>query len=260
MMATTEQLLERIAIALEARSNDEPQGFVDISSETQYVWIGKEGDANWYYRKDEVNAPINRLALIGRLTGLQLREKEYKGETTFKIFVHLDCGRAGKVCLIAGIDTMFSRSLLLRLRKISREAIANPITIIPRASKDEEKVIFADVALGGERIAAEWDKVTECRALLAECVNLFGFECASVPASASVERIDREQLNRLTSDQFHRLQRTGMSVEAIRSLAISKFPHFKTSRDLNDSEAQQLLLLLKNHLPNAPEVAEPPEL
>jgi hypothetical protein len=253
MMATTEQLLERIAIALEARSNDEPQGFVDISSETQYVWIGKEGDANWYYRKDEVNAPINRLALIGRLTGLQLREKEYKGETTFKIFVHLDCGRAGKVCLIAGIDTMFSRSLLLRLRNIPRVSIVNPITIIPRASKDEEKVIFADVAMGGDRVSAEWDKVTECRVLLSQCIRMFGFEVSAAP-----EKIDREQLNRQTSDEFRRLERTGMTVEAIRSLAISKFPHFKTSRDLNDSEAQQLLLLLKNHLPNAPEAAEDP--
>jgi hypothetical protein len=238
---TTDQLLERIAIALEARTGRPQMGFV--SSNVQYVWIGWEGAACWYYRENEINVPIEHTKVIGKLIGLKQKVKEYKGKPNEKLVVQLDCGDK-KIYLESGLDTIFARSILSKLSVLPSSLIDSPITIIVNRGK-EESIVFCSVYTGGTALTSEWDDSVSAKELLNKCCQQLGF-ASLLEKTKQVESGSRGELDLAITSEFRRLQNHGVAIETIREMATKKFPGFTKSTALTSQKAYQLLEMLKN--------------
>jgi hypothetical protein len=238
---TTDQLLERIAIALEARTGRPQMGFV--SSNVQYVWIGWEGaTACWYYRENDVNVPIEHTKVIGKLIGLKQKVKQYKGKPNEKLVVQLDCGDK-KIYLESGLDTAFSRSFLSKL-STANILKDTPITIVVSRGR-EESIVFCSVYTVESALTGEWDGSISTKDLLNKCCQRFGF--TSLPEKTKqIEPGSRGELDLAITSEFRRLQDHGVAIETIREMATKKFPGFTKSTALTSPQAYQLLEMLKN--------------
>jgi hypothetical protein len=235
-MTNTEQLLERIAIALEAK----PQmGFV--GSNVQYVWVGWEGStACWYTRQNELNVPIEETTVIGKLIGLKHKIKEFKGEKKEKLVIQLDCGNK-KIYIESGLETSFSRSMLTKLCVLPSSLADQPITVKVKRGA-EEGIVFCSIFMGDSPLNSEWDSSITCLNLLKRATEQLGFTSA-IDAPQSETRGD---LDRQITAEFRRLQDHGVLIESIRAMAIKKFPGFTKSTALSSQQAYQLLEMLKN--------------
>lgn len=236
---TTDQLLERIAIALEARTGKPQMGFV--SSDMVYAWIGWEGtSACWYTRENDQNVPIKHSRVVGKLIGLKHKIKDFKGKAHEKLLIWLDCGDK-KIQIESGLDTKFARSALLKLAALPASLIDQPITIAVNRGT-EEGIVFCSIFIGGSGLVADWDDSISGLDLLKKCCAQLGFPS---PVNALGDET-RGALDKAITAEFYRLQKHGISIESLRAAAAKKFPGFTTSVALNSNQAYELLEMLKN--------------
>jgi hypothetical protein len=114
------------------------------------------------------NKPCTEQAIEGVPRGLVIRESDYKGEVSEKLHFLLTDDDGTVYCLRSGIDTLFSRGLLLGLQVSLAEKIDRPIIVAPRVSDRDEKVIFCNLYAGGQKVRYEWDRDIDCHDLALE--------------------------------------------------------------------------------------------
>ena len=170
MSDKTDQLLERIAIALESNLPGKKTGLIDIVT-TVYLYVGRgEEEASnccWYTRFGGVNIPQSSNGLAGKLVKIETRETEYKGKKSEKLQIWMKCGDQD-YCVQSGLDTLFSRGVLLALTETS---VGQEITIGVKPSKDDEKIVFGSIATASGWVRSEWDKDTSEQVLFDQALN-----------------------------------------------------------------------------------------
>lgn len=146
------QLLERIAIALEAMAPKEPLGF-DVGNR-RTIHCSRKNDPLLWYLWDGAQGEAVGLggSLRCYIEGVDIYEGEYKGKPTYKLRVFVKADQP--YILSSGLDTLWSKSLVNSLMALSDEQLKQPVTIIPKAG-DEEGVMFAIVYSGGNPVRTE---------------------------------------------------------------------------------------------------------
>ena len=143
-------------------------GFVDLYP--TYVYI----DTNGYYlwdHKQKKRVPITEKGLRGHITGLDLKDKPYRGKSVIKLLIGVTTEDKEYV-IQTGINSWFSKTILIRLNDLSSEFLNKPITIGIQKSKSKSDVIFGKIQ-PAVKLPENFDysRLTEER-LISLCVNI----------------------------------------------------------------------------------------
>ena len=160
-----EQLLERIAIALE-NIKENPTlslGFCTPPS-SQYIFVGNEPEQGlWYFlSEDSKKNYIPQKALTGTIKKLEIVHREYKKQELVKLDITIECDRTYVVR--TGFGTVFCKGLLLALNTLN--SLDKPLTIA--VAPGEETVVFARVydAVSKKPLMAEWEPNADFSSIL----------------------------------------------------------------------------------------------
>jgi hypothetical protein len=123
---------------------------------TRRVHCNRQHGGLWYFWNGEAGGAeiISAPALTGYARQLDIKVGEYKGKPTHNLELLMDCGPQSYI-LTAGLQSTFSRGLLLALGMLTRKHFQGPITVAPRAG-DEEKVLLCSVWAGKNYVKHEW--------------------------------------------------------------------------------------------------------
>jgi hypothetical protein len=253
------ELLSRIARSLESQNGALPpeMGLIDLPK-TQYLYVGRQEDkadpSCWYRWKDERASPVSATALRGELVDIQINKTTFKGKDSIKLDLYMKC-HSQQYCVRSGIDTMFSRSVLLALNEIEDINAANPIVIGVRASKEDENIVFGSVLIGQQPIKALWDKDADMMQLAHHLIQKFGFGQAEevlYVATKQAVPIPRKQLETAFFNVFNQLQRHGVNKEQLIGCAKSLFPYFTTTPEMPDEDFGKLIAHLESWAQSLP--------
>jgi len=103
------------------------------------------------------NVPCKEVALEGKPVGLQIRQSEYKDKVSEKLHLLLQDDEF-TYCVRCGLQTVFSRGLLLSLRACLSQQADCQIIISPKVSERDSRVIFCNLWANKQRIKIDWDK------------------------------------------------------------------------------------------------------
>jgi hypothetical protein len=239
------ELLSRIAHSLESQNGNPPvMGLIDLPR-TQYLYVGREGGKEdtscWYRRKDDQNILIHSDGLAGHLIKLEAHTTTYKEDDKVKLRILMRCD-SQTYCIQSGMNSVFSRGILLGLKEI--EDIDTPIIIAVRPSKEEEKVVFGSVFIDRQPIKTTWDKSIDCLTLFQSICHKLGFSTDSqvAPTSQPTQQSTRKQLENAFFHVFNQLQKSGVDKESMQKTAKSLFPDFTTTANLSDKDLEKLVL------------------
>lgn len=114
-------------------------GLNNVETVPNYIYVGGQNCA-WYTVEDREQKPITVNALTGYLKNVEVKEREYKGNTSLKLILTIETDCTYKVQ--SGLDTWFSKTILIRLAQLTKDEAAQPITIIVNPG-ESENVVFA---------------------------------------------------------------------------------------------------------------------
>lgn len=103
------------------------------------------------------NVPCKEVALEGKVVGLQIRQSEYKDKVSEKLHLLLRDDEF-TYCVRCGLETVFSRGLLLSLRACLSQQADCQIIISPKVSERDSRVIFCNLWANTQRVKIDWDK------------------------------------------------------------------------------------------------------
>ncbi len=234
-------LLERIARSLEAKNGSAPVLGLTDRPALQHLYVGQKGDNScWYRWKDEKAHPITANALAGYLVDLKTEATTYEGKTELKLRIYMKCGSVG-YCIQAGLDTVFSRGVLLALAQLTAVDLLNPIMITVRASDQKQTVVFGNVLIDGQSVKSEWDENVSCLNLFHSIAQKFNLSLTEEQPNIPVPQPQsRKALETDLFQIFNSLQRQGVSQDDIKVCARSLFPHFTTTKEMKDDELEKL--------------------
>ena len=112
-------------------------GFCNLAP--RYLYIGKGG---WYHWDHDLQQPIliKQKGLRGYLKAIDLKEQTFKGKTSLKLLIYLSTDDEDFV-IKSGLNSWFSKTILLRLRSLEINQLSQPITIGVQSGQDEN-VLF----------------------------------------------------------------------------------------------------------------------
>lgn len=103
------------------------------------------------------NVPCREVALEGKVVGLQIRQSKYKDEVSEKLHLLLQDDEF-TYCIRCGLNTVFSRGLLLSLQACLSQQADCQIIISPKISDRDSRVIFCNLWANNQRVKTSWDK------------------------------------------------------------------------------------------------------
>lgn len=138
------------------------------------------------------NIPCRESALEGIPIGLMLRQLQYKETVSDKLLFFLK-DEEHTYCIRCGLETNFSRGLLLGLQVCLAQQADSPIIVAPKISERDEKVIFCNLFANKQRVKVEWDKdislYSLARALAEKYFPAMPFEKGEEPVEIKEESI-----------------------------------------------------------------------
>jgi len=147
------------------------------------------------------NIPCQESALEGIPIGLMLRQSQYKETVSDKLLFFLK-DEEHTYCIRCGLETNFSRGLLLGLQVCLAQQADSPIIVAPKISERDEKVIFCNLFANKQRVKVEWDKNISLYALARSLAEKYfpampfekGFEKGEEPVEIKEESIPVDRL------------------------------------------------------------------
>ena len=148
-------LLERIAIALESQTQPKSAlGFHDAEGmgNKRFIFVKNEKGHLWYYLKEgsEEQHPIPERCLTGRFTWVEkkvIEKVKRNGEIEIrkKLLVTVEADQT--YVLWVGLETNFSKRVLLSLLKLKNSELARPLSLvaIPFNTSDNEPLVLCDL-------------------------------------------------------------------------------------------------------------------
>ena len=190
------------------------------------------------------NVPCKELALEGKVVGLQIRQSEYKDKVSEKLHLLIKDDEF-TYCIRCGLETVFSRGLLLSLRVCLSQQADCQIIISPKVSDRDSRVIFCNLWANKQRIKIDWDKDCNLYSLAQELSRKYFPDLplekedheepiseTSVPASGEVD------FQTLLAKNDADLKYLGLSPQEARQMLIDKYGkrsrHLLTNEELID--------------------------
>lgn len=162
---------------------------------TVKIYCNRNHNCNWFtWRGDNINGvpvPIEQQAITGYLHSIEVIQAEYKNKISDKLNIHLLADR--KYILEAGLETLFSKSVLSAISKLTPQQIKQQtITFQPRQSQQEEKVLFCSVYIGDEWVKGEFNGETDFAPIIVKVMGLVnGFAPTPPPQVAQTQENPR---------------------------------------------------------------------
>jgi hypothetical protein len=103
------------------------------------------------------NIPCQEAALEGKPIGLMVRTSKYKEDVSEKLLFLLK-DEDFTYCIRCGLETNFSRGLLLGLQACLATQADCSIIVAPKLSERDQKVIFCNLWADNQRVKVEWNK------------------------------------------------------------------------------------------------------
>ena len=190
------------------------------------------------------NVPCKELALEGKVVGLQIRRSEYKDKVSEKLHLLIKDDEF-TYCIRCGLETVFSRGLLLSLRVCLSQQADCQIIISPKVSERDARVIFCNLWANKQRIKIDWDKDCNLYSLAQELSRKYFPDLplekedheepiseTSVPATGEVD------FQTLLAKNDADLKYLGLSPQEARQMLIDKYGkrsrHLLTNEELID--------------------------
>lgn len=242
------ELLSRIARSLENQNGTSApeMGLIDLP-QTQYLYVGRQEDKTdpscWYRWKDGKAYPVSATGLRGELFNIETNTTTFKNKDSIKLDLYFKC-HSQQYCVRSGIDTMFSRSVLLALNEIVE--LMSPITIGVRASKEDENIVFGSVLIGQQVVKAAWDKEINTMQLIQKLIVKFGFGQTEPAQQIAPKTATRRELETAFFNVFNALQKHGVNKEQLIGSAKSLFPYFTTTPEMPDEDFGKLIVHLQS--------------
>lgn len=160
---------------------------------TVKIYCNRNHNCNWFTWDsiNEIAVPIEQQAITGYLHSIEVIQTEYKNKPLYKLNIHLLADR--KYILEAGIETLFSKSVLSAISKLTPQQIKQQtITFQPRQSQQEEKVLFCSVYIGDELVKGEFNNETDFKPIIVRVMGLVnGFAPTPPPQVAQTQENPR---------------------------------------------------------------------
>ena len=190
------------------------------------------------------NEPCKEVALEGKVVGLQIRQSEYKDKVSEKLHLLIKDDEF-TYCIRCGLETVFSRGLLLSLRVCLSQQADCQIIISPKVSERDARVIFCNLWANKQRIKIDWDKDCNLYSLAQELSRKYFPDLplekedheepiseTSVPATGEVD------FQTLLAKNDADLKYLGLSPQEARQMLIDKYGkrsrHLLTNEELID--------------------------
>lgn len=118
-------------------------GFVDTRVET--IYVGGSSPTGWYLWDGEAKEerPIHKNAIKCYLKKLSLQDKEFKGKKQPKIVLTIEADKLYRIK--SGIETWFTKTLLIRLIHMDADQLSYPVTIHVKKANESEPIIFCSL-------------------------------------------------------------------------------------------------------------------
>lgn len=154
-----EELLAKAVEALQAIASKGSKSTLGFGAAPgiQTIFVGREDESQslWYFL-DQGNSrqDIEANTLTGFIKKLEYRESEYKGKTSYKMFLQIDCKDQGFYQIRTGMGTQVELGIINGLSQLSNQDLLKPVSISLRPA-DDAKLIFANVYLDGKPVYTE---------------------------------------------------------------------------------------------------------
>lgn len=150
-------------------------GFEEAST-AKWLFVGRGPNREvWYTLTGPKDAREQKFIPQNRFTGylrkIAITEKTFKNNTKEKLDLHFGVVKEGvetEVVIRSGLESVFSRAVILKLFEIEKDNLSKPIKLVPYRSDDDEKVVFCSVQQFGKSIKAEWNKEACLKDLIAD--------------------------------------------------------------------------------------------
>ncbi len=106
-----------------------------------YVFVKNEGNALWYYLDDGHKVYIQESALTGTLKRLEVKEVQTNFNAEIKADFEIVADR--RYVLRSGVDTAFTRGMLMTLAALSDGQLKRPITLELKAGEEKGNVLMS---------------------------------------------------------------------------------------------------------------------
>lgn len=147
-----------------------------------YVFVKNEGNALWYYLDDGQKRYIQDTALTGMLKRLEVKEVQTNFKTELKADFEIVADR--RYVLRSGVDTAFTKGMLLTIAALSDAQLKRPITLELKAGEEKGNVLMSardpqtfEPIRTGSWENADWNK------LMNQALVRLGGEVVSEPAN-----------------------------------------------------------------------------
>ncbi len=106
-----------------------------------YVFVKNEGNALWYYLDDGQKRYIQDSALTGTLKRLEVKEVQTNFKAELKADFEIVADR--RYVLRSGVDTAFTKGMLLTIAALSDVQLKRPITLELKAGEEKGNVLMS---------------------------------------------------------------------------------------------------------------------
>jgi hypothetical protein len=106
-----------------------------------YVFIKNEGNALWYYLDDGQKRYIQETALTGTLKRFEVKEAETSFGNELKADFEIVADR--RYVLRSGVDTAFTKGILMTIAALSLHQLKRPITLELKAGEEKNNVLVS---------------------------------------------------------------------------------------------------------------------
>jgi hypothetical protein len=106
-----------------------------------YVFIKNEGNSLWYYLDDSTKRYIQESALTGTLKRLEVKEAETSFGNELKADFEIIADR--RYVLRSGVDTAFTKGMLITIAALSDNQLKRPITLELKAGDEKNNVLVS---------------------------------------------------------------------------------------------------------------------
>lgn len=125
-----------------------------------------------YDKKSDKRIYISKPAVQGQLTGIRMNIQEFQQKQAYKISFIMTCGdRVWRIK--SGVDTIFSRGIVLALKMIENLGQLPTLTIL---TEPGDTTVYGSIWIGGEQLWPERDDDIKLFPIVQELQKIIGCE------------------------------------------------------------------------------------
>lgn len=195
------------------------------------------------------NIPCQEAALEGKPIGLMLRQSRYKDDVSDKLLFLLK-DEDFTYCIRCGLETNFSRGLLLGLQVCLAKQADRSVIVVPKLSDRDQKVIFCNLWADKHPVKIEWNKEISLYSLAKSLAEKYfpniPFERDEADTSSSVHEDSAKveshsdsgevDFQSLLAQNNADLKALGIDTQKARQMLQNRYGNGKTSRTLLTDE------------------------